>query len=349
MMGTAAPPRVGLPADARASRPAESPAGQSDGFMVALGAATNAGRSAARQAGAEAEPGEVAAESPPTALPLMQLLLPATPAATTQVGDGQHMPLAASDATNPGAQQLVEGEQADASRLAEQLESTLQFEVAIADSAAAASESDRATGDAANGLLRQLLQPAAAMLQGSATDPRLATQGGELPGATASVVAGPALPAQPTSVAAASGALPAGDPGLRQLVGSPRWAEELGSRLVMMSVRGQHEGSLSLAPEHLGPLEVRINMSQGSTHVWFGAQHADTRAALAEALPRLREMFAEAGLSLGQAGVSQEAPRREAATGSASGAARTDDPVDVPSTSPAPARRLSSALLDIYA
>src|SRR5690606_41281170 len=80
----------------------------------------------------------------------------------------------------------------------------------------------------------------------------------------------------------------------------------------MMTTRGQHEGSLRLAPEDLGPLEVRISLQQSTAHVWFGAQHADTRAALAEALPRLREMFAEAGLSLGHGGVSQEAPGRRA-------------------------------------
>ncbi len=83
-------------------------------------------------------------------------------------------------------------------------------------------------------------------------------------------------------------------------VGSPRWANELGSKLAMMSVRGQQEGSLSLTPEHLGPLEVRITVNQDSTNVWFGAQHADTRAALTDALPRLREMFEASGLSLGR-------------------------------------------------
>lgn len=158
------------------------------------------------------------------------------------------------------------------------------------------------------------------------------------------------MPAQPSVAAPATAGLPVPEAGLRQLVGSPRWADELGSRLVMMSVRGQHEGSLSLAPEHLGPLEVRISMQQGSTHVWFGAQHADTRAALAEALPRLREMFAEAGLSLGQAGVSHEAPRQQdSAAAIASTPARPGEPVDAPAAAPAAARPLTSTLLDLYA
>lgn len=146
---------------------------------------------------------------------------------------------------------------------------------------------------------------------------------------------------------AGTGAPAAAELVLRAPVGSPRWAEELGSRLVMLSARGQHDGSLTLTPEHLGPLEVRITISQNTANVWFGAQQADTRAALAEALPRLRELFAEAGLALGESGVSQEAPRQGNADtvpwGDSSGAVAEDLPA------PVERRQVASALLDLYA
>jgi flagellar hook-length control protein FliK len=131
-------------------------------------------------------------------------------------------------------------------------------------------------------------------------------------------------------------------------VGSPRWANELGSRLAMMSVRGQQEGSLSLTPEHLGPLEVRISVNQDSTNVWFGAQHADTRAALADAMPRLREMFATAGLELGHTGVSHEMPGQEARRGEAavSGATADSEPTE---PVPVKAARVVTGLLDTWA
>jgi flagellar hook-length control protein FliK len=96
---------------------------------------------------------------------------------------------------------------------------------------------------------------------------------------------------------------------LRQPVGSARWADELGNHLVLMSVRGQQQGSLTLIPEHLGPVEVQISVNRDTANVWFGAQHADARTALAEAMPRLRELLASSGLSLGQSGVSEQAPR----------------------------------------
>jgi flagellar hook-length control protein FliK len=118
----------------------------------------------------------------------------------------------------------------------------------------------------------------------------------------------------------------------------------------MMNARGQQEGSLSLTPEHLGPLEVRISVSQNTASIWFGAQHADTRAALTESLPRLRELFADAGLALGHAGVSHEAPRgqgREAAPTRVGGQQDLAAAVQV-EAAPA-ARRIVRGLVDTYA
>jgi len=135
-------------------------------------------------------------------------------------------------------------------------------------------------------------------------------------------------------------------------VGTPGWSEEVGSRLVMMSLRGQHEGSLSLSPEHLGPLEVRISVSQDRADVWFGAQHADTRAALADALPRLRELFAASGLSLGQAGVSHDMPRQAARSSNPASDGGRTEPGEAPlATTPVATATLGRglALLDTWA
>lgn len=150
--------------------------------------------------------------------------------------------------------------------------------------------------------------------------------------------------------ASATTAPPAAQHAVRAGVGSARWASELGARLIVMSSRGQHEGSLTLSPEHLGPLEVRITVSQQTTHILFGAQQAETRAALAEALPRLREMFAEAGLSLGHAGISQEAPRQDTREADASRVSPHDEGgAESGETVRKAAHRIGSGLLDLYA
>jgi flagellar hook-length control protein FliK len=79
----------------------------------------------------------------------------------------------------------------------------------------------------------------------------------------------------------------------------------------MMSESGHHTASLKLSPEHLGPLEISITVRDDKASVWFGAAHADTRAAIETALPRLREMFEAQGLSLADAGVFREPPREQ--------------------------------------
>jgi len=132
------------------------------------------------------------------------------------------------------------------------------------------------------------------------------------PGSSAQAAIQAATSALRDAVPAAAISAPA-HPALREPVGTARWADELGNRLVMMSVRGQQQGSLTLTPEHLGPVEVQNSMNRDTANVWFGAQHADTRAALVEAMPRLRELLASSGLSLGQSGVSEQSPRESLA------------------------------------
>jgi flagellar hook-length control protein FliK len=99
---------------------------------------------------------------------------------------------------------------------------------------------------------------------------------------------------------------------LRAPVGTAEFNDELGGKLTWMAHQGVESGSLQLSPEHLGPLEVRIQVQDGAASVWFGANHADTRAALEQALPHLRQMFASQGLTLSDAGVSREPPRGQA-------------------------------------
>lgn len=136
---------------------------------------------------------------------------------------------------------------------------------------------------------------------------------------------------------------------LQQPVGTRAWADELGSRLTMMTEKGHHTASLRLSPEHLGPLEVRIAMRDDQASVWFGAAHADTRAAIEQALPRLRELFAAQGMSLADAGVFREPPKQQFTDwptgdqrGSGSDAVSPTEGTSVPS-------RVQLGLLDAYA
>ena len=98
---------------------------------------------------------------------------------------------------------------------------------------------------------------------------------------------------------------------MQSTVGTRAWADELGSQISWMTDRGHQAASLRLSPEHLGPLEIQISIQDDQASVWFGAAHADTRAAIEGALPRLREMLASQGLALSDTGVFKEAPRQQ--------------------------------------
>lgn len=140
--------------------------------------------------------------------------------------------------------------------------------------------------------------------------------------------------------AAAEPSAPAPSPGpVRAEVGSSGWADEIGAHLVWMAHQGVSSASLRLEPEHLGPLEVRIAVHDDVASVWFGAAQAQTRAALEQALPHLKDLFAAQGLTLSDAGVSRDSPREtqyaarpgpQLAAGSSSPEAETGVAVTLP-------------------
>jgi flagellar hook-length control protein FliK len=328
-------------AAATASPPAADEAPAEDGFSAALASSI-----AGLKKLAECAPGEVPAaagseESPSLADIAQWLGLPgaATPASAQMQGQGESLEGQPIDGDAPVSQEMLFA--AAAAKLAGPRGSKLPE----ADPAVAAEPVD--------GAQVHLPVSAAAALEGALTAPAGASSVAAPAPATASGLPQPAALMNAMlrdGATVAPGAAPALRASLHETVGSARWAEELGSRLVMMSVRGQQEGSLTLMPEHLGPLEIQISVSKDTANVWFGAQHADTRTALTEALPRLRELLAGSGLALGQTGVSEHAPRRQAPEGDASRSSGFGGSDSRVSEAAVPAwRAMRSGLIDTYA
>jgi len=139
-----------------------------------------------------------------------------------------------------------------------------------------------------------------------------AASGSAAPGPDASalaVVLAPAHAASDPSSSAQTAASSAPASPIHTPVGASGWAEQIGARLVWMAHQGLTAASLRMQPEHLGPVEVKISVRDDGTSVWFGASQPETRAALEQALPQLRELFSAQGMTLTDAGVSREAPR----------------------------------------
>jgi flagellar hook-length control protein FliK len=86
-----------------------------------------------------------------------------------------------------------------------------------------------------------------------------------------------------------------------------------GARLVWMAEQRLGHAEIRLNPEHLGPIEVRVQVDGAQVSAEFHSGHAGVRQAIEASLPRLREMLGQHGLLLGQADVGQ----RQAGSGQA--------------------------------
>jgi len=93
---------------------------------------------------------------------------------------------------------------------------------------------------------------------------------------------------------------------LQPALQSEAWSRVLSSRVIWMAREGVQQASLKLNPANMGPVEVKLHMHNDQASISFIAQHAATRDALEQALPRLREGFQENGMELAHADVSQE-------------------------------------------
>ena len=167
---------------------------------------------------------------------------------------------------------------------------------------------------------------------------------------------GPAPVQQPpVSLSLPSADGPAPDAELRPTFDAPDWGEALGERVLWMSGRGTHQALLRLNPPHLGVLEVRVQVADGQATVSFHAQHPDVRDAIQAAIPRLREMMAEAGLQLADAHVSHGGPGgrggdRDSAGAWAAASVSVDAAPDQGVTPVgAASARAGRGLLDLYA
>lgn len=143
------------------------------------------------------------------------------------------------------------------------------------------------------------------------------------PAATAQAPAAMAAPAPAHATTAAQATLPTQlaanllDMPVPEKVGSRGWPDAVGERVLWMT-QGDHQfARLKLNPPQLGPLEIRISVTNDQSSVAFIAQHAATREALEAAIPRLREMFDDASLQLVRADVGDPSAGRGDSSGTA--------------------------------
>lgn len=89
-------------------------------------------------------------------------------------------------------------------------------------------------------------------------------------------------------------------------VGASGWGDALGQKVVWMAGQHQQVAELHLNPPNLGPMEVRLTISNDQVSALFVSHQPAVREAIEAAMPRLREMFADSGMMLGNATVSSD-------------------------------------------
>lgn len=89
-------------------------------------------------------------------------------------------------------------------------------------------------------------------------------------------------------------------------LGQNAWETNLGSRLQMMVGQNIQTAEIRLDPPELGAVDIKIKITNDVASVNITSAHSQVREALEAAVPKLREMFEESGVALGDVNVQQE-------------------------------------------
>ncbi|MBO9859041.1 flagellar hook-length control protein FliK [Xanthomonas sp. A1809] len=119
-------------------------------------------------------------------------------------------------------------------------------------------------------------------------------------------------------------------------LGSDTFDDAIGARMSWLADQKIGHAHIKVTPNEMGPVEVRLHLEGDKVNASFTAANADTRQALEQSLPRLREMLGQNGFQLGQADVGQQqqqsAGNRNGGNDSGNGLTLDDaPPVGIPS------------------
>jgi flagellar hook-length control protein FliK len=106
-----------------------------------------------------------------------------------------------------------------------------------------------------------------------------------------------------------------------------QWADDFSQKVTWIATQRSQSAELHLNPAQLGPLEVSLKLNGDQATLQFTSAHAAVREAIEQSIPRLRDMLADSGISLGNTTVSDQAPREQQQRGQAgtNGTRNTDN------------------------
>jgi flagellar hook-length control protein FliK len=101
-------------------------------------------------------------------------------------------------------------------------------------------------------------------------------------------------------------------------VAAPGWHDDVAKGLAHVVSLRLADAEIRLNPAHLGPVGIEITYSDNQASVLVTAAQPATRDALEQALPQLKELLAQQGITLGESAVRGEGQSRSDADPAAS-------------------------------
>lgn len=231
---------------------------------------------------------------------------------------------------------------AAATRHADALAATARADTRLAaDGDAAATTAATAATTAATPHTADSRQAAVAALQ------RQADRDGGAPSTPAIFAAAQTSTLATTELAPRQTALP-----VAPALVSPAWQQAFSDQVLWAARAELQSASLTLNPPELGPVSIELALTDHSASASFSSQQPEVRKAIEDALPLLKQMFADAGLQLQQADVGSGREQSASGNDAHSRRGRQSSAEGEHATTPLTvtgAPRRSNALLDTYA
>ncbi len=122
-----------------------------------------------------------------------------------------------------------------------------------------------------------------------------------------------AQPANPVALqlAATTPAAPPMQTAIATPIDHRQWADDFSQKITWLATQNQQRAELHLNPPQLGPLDITLKLNGDQATALFTSPHAVVREAIEQSLPKLREIFADNGIMLGGATVSDQSQREQ--------------------------------------
>lgn len=108
---------------------------------------------------------------------------------------------------------------------------------------------------------------------------------------------------------------------IKAAIGQPQWQAAISERVAFMASQNIKSAEIQLDPPELGPLQVRVTVTQDQASVAFASHHAQVREALDQTAFRLREMLQQEGMNQVDVDVSDQSEYQDRSQDSESSAA----------------------------